>query len=72
MTQQNADALTKAFAAADQGDPTPLLDLYDDTMTWAGFTFDGTQRSTPRRNSWRVSVCSPNSTPPRTKWSAAM
>lgn len=44
MTQQNADALTKAFAAADQGDPTPLLDLYDDTMTWAGFTFDGTQR----------------------------
>ncbi|MCK8671458.1 MULTISPECIES: nuclear transport factor 2 family protein [unclassified Rhodococcus (in: high G+C Gram-positive bacteria)] len=44
MTQQNADALTKAFAAADQGDPTPLLDLYDDSMTWAGFTFDGSQR----------------------------
>lgn len=44
MTRQNADALTAAFAAADAGDPMPLLELYDDTMTWAGFSFDGTQR----------------------------
>ncbi|ACY23288.1 hypothetical protein Gbro_4127 [Gordonia bronchialis DSM 43247] len=44
MTQQNAEALKKAFAAADQGDPVPLVELYDDNMTWAGFTLDGTQR----------------------------
>lgn len=44
MSQQNADALVKAFAAADQGDAGPLLALYDDSMTWAGFSFDGSQR----------------------------
>lgn len=44
MSQQNADALTQAFAAADKGDAGPLLALYDDSMTWAGFTFDGGQR----------------------------
>lgn len=44
MTQQNADALTQAFAAADKGDAGPLLALYDDSMTWAGFSFDGSQR----------------------------
>lgn len=40
----DADALTAAFAAADAGDPTPLVNLYSDDMTWAGFTTDGTQR----------------------------
>ncbi len=44
MTQQNADALKSAFAAADAGDPVPLVTLYDDAMTWAGFTLEGTQR----------------------------
>ncbi|UPW09487.1 nuclear transport factor 2 family protein [Gordonia terrae] len=44
MSQQNADALKNAFAAADAGDPGPLVALYDDTMTWAGFTLEGTQR----------------------------
>lgn len=40
----DADTLTAAFAAADAGDPTQLVDLYADDMTWAGFTTDGTQR----------------------------
>ncbi|MCH5645007.1 MULTISPECIES: nuclear transport factor 2 family protein [unclassified Gordonia (in: high G+C Gram-positive bacteria)] len=44
MSQKNADALKNAFAAADQGDPVPLVELYDDAMTWAGFTLDGSQR----------------------------
>jgi len=44
MTQSNADALTAAFAAADAGDPTLLVGLYRDDMTWAGFTLEGTQR----------------------------
>lgn len=44
MSAQDAEALKKAFAAADQGDPVPLVELYDDTMTWAGFTLEGTQR----------------------------
>lgn len=44
MSEQNAQALKDAFAAADAGDPMPLVDLYDDSMTWAGFTLDGTQR----------------------------
>lgn len=44
MSQKNAEALTAAFAAADKGDAGPLVNLYDDSMTWAGFTFDGTQR----------------------------
>ncbi|PPJ14416.1 hypothetical protein C5E51_02760 [Nocardia nova] len=44
MTMQNAEALKAAFAAADNGDPVPLVDLYDDAMTWAGFTTAGTQR----------------------------
>ncbi|MEJ2867771.1 hypothetical protein WCD74_08350 [Actinomycetospora sp. OC33-EN08] len=39
----NAQALTDAFAAADRGDAGPLLALLDDSMTWAGFTLDGTQ-----------------------------
>ncbi|MGW0039148.1 nuclear transport factor 2 family protein [Gordonia sp. NPDC003376] len=44
MSEQNAQALKDAFAAADAGDPMPLVNLYDDTMTWAGFTLEGTQR----------------------------
>lgn len=44
MTQSNADALTAAFVAADKGDAGPLVELYSDDMTWAGFTLDGTQR----------------------------
>lgn len=40
----DADNLTAAFAAADAGDPTQLVNLYADDMTWAGFTTDGTQR----------------------------
>jgi ketosteroid isomerase-like protein len=44
MTQKNADALKAAFAAADQGDAGPLVALYSDDMTWAGFTLEGTQR----------------------------
>ncbi|MGW5518870.1 nuclear transport factor 2 family protein [Nocardia africana] len=44
MTIQNAEALKAAFAAADNGDPVPLVNLYDDAMTWAGFTLEGTQR----------------------------
>lgn len=39
----NAEALSAAFAAADQGDAGPLLVLLDDSMTWAGFTLEGTQ-----------------------------
>jgi ketosteroid isomerase-like protein len=39
----NADALRAAFAAADTGDAAPLLALLDDSMTWAGFTLEGTQ-----------------------------
>jgi ketosteroid isomerase-like protein len=39
----NAEALKAAFAAADQGDPTLLVNLYADDMTWAGFTTAGTQ-----------------------------
>lgn len=44
MTQQNAEALKAAFAAADEGNPVPLVELYSDDMTWAGFTLEGTQR----------------------------
>ena len=44
MSQSNADALKAAFAAADAGDPTLLVALYDDDRTWAGFTVEGTQR----------------------------
>ncbi len=40
----NADALTAAFAAADKGDATLLVNLYADHMTWAGLTLDGPQR----------------------------
>ncbi|WP_433502550.1 nuclear transport factor 2 family protein [Pseudonocardia halophobica] len=39
----NADNLTEAFAAADKGDASLLVDLYADDMTWAGFKADGTQ-----------------------------
>lgn len=39
----NAETLSAAFAAADAGDPVPLVQLFDDRMTWAGFTFAGTQ-----------------------------
>jgi len=44
MSQSNADRLTAAFAAADAGDAGPLVALYRDDMTWAGFALDGTQR----------------------------
>jgi ketosteroid isomerase-like protein len=39
----NAQNLTDAFAAADKGDASLLVDLYGDDMTWAGFKADGTQ-----------------------------
>lgn len=39
----NAENLTAAFAAADKGDASLLVDLYADDMTWAGFQADGTQ-----------------------------
>ncbi|MCE3551442.1 nuclear transport factor 2 family protein [Pseudonocardia sp. RS11V-5] len=39
----DADNLVEAFAAADKGDPTLLVNLYADDMTWAGFKADGTQ-----------------------------
>ncbi|MDT0203250.1 hypothetical protein [Nocardioides sp. AE5] len=39
----NIDALKNAFAAADAGDAGPLVALYDDNMSWAGFTLEGTQ-----------------------------
>jgi ketosteroid isomerase-like protein len=44
MSESDADALTAAFAAADRGDAGPLVGLYAEDMTWAGFTLDGTQR----------------------------
>lgn len=44
MPQSNAEALTAAFAAADTGDASLLVGLYDDDMTWAGFTLEGTLR----------------------------
>ncbi|WP_037158017.1 hypothetical protein [Rhodococcoides fascians] len=44
MSQQNAEALKAAFAAADAGDPGPLVALYSDDLTWAGFTLEGTLR----------------------------
>lgn len=44
MTQQNAQALANAFTAADAGDPGPLVALYADDMTWAGFTVEGAVR----------------------------
>lgn len=42
-TQSDADSLAAAFAAADAGDPVPLVSLFRDDMTWAGFTLKGTQ-----------------------------
>ncbi|MFC9552727.1 nuclear transport factor 2 family protein [Rhodococcus sp. NPDC056960] len=44
MTNSNAAALKAAFAAADEGNPVPLVELYSDEMTWAGFTLEGTLR----------------------------
>ncbi|MFF0815130.1 nuclear transport factor 2 family protein [Rhodococcus sp. NPDC003318] len=44
MTNDNAQALLAAFAAAEEGNPVPLVELYSDDMTWAGFTLDGTLR----------------------------
>lgn len=44
MTHENAEALKTAFAAADEGNAGPLVELYSDDMTWAGFTLEGTQR----------------------------
>lgn len=44
MSQKNADALKAAFAAADAGHAGPLLAIYADDMTWAGFALDGTLR----------------------------
>ncbi|HEY1135071.1 MAG TPA: hypothetical protein VGE77_10875 [Nocardioides sp.] len=43
MSTTDIDALKSAFAAADAGDPVPLVSLYADDMTWAGFTIAGTQ-----------------------------
>lgn len=39
----NVEALKNAFAAADAGDAGPLVALYDDNLSWAGFTLEGTQ-----------------------------
>lgn len=44
MSQNNIEALKAAFQAADAGDPVPLVSLYHDDLTWAGFTLEGTQR----------------------------
>lgn len=44
MSTSNAAALKSAFAAADEGNPVPLVELYSDEMTWAGFTLEGTLR----------------------------
>ena len=44
MTNSNAAALKAAFAAADEGNPVPLVELYSDEMTWAGVTLEGTLR----------------------------
>ncbi|HEY9562337.1 MAG TPA: hypothetical protein VIR30_01090 [Nocardioides sp.] len=43
MASSNIDALKNAFAAADAGDAGPLVALYDDNLSWAGFTLEGTQ-----------------------------
>ncbi len=40
----DADSLVAAFAAADKGDAAPLVELFHDDMTWAGFTLEGTQQ----------------------------
>jgi ketosteroid isomerase-like protein len=40
----DAENLTAAFAAADKGDAAPLVELFHDDMTWAGFALDGTQK----------------------------
>ncbi|MDN5913621.1 MAG: nuclear transport factor 2 family protein [Pseudonocardia sp.] len=40
----DAENLTAAFAAADKGDADPLVELFHDDMTWAGFALDGTQK----------------------------
>src|SRR3546814_14931516 len=43
MASSNIDALKNAFAAADAGDAGPLVALYDDNLSWAGFTLEATQ-----------------------------
>ncbi|MFS3128845.1 hypothetical protein ACLM5J_10620 [Nocardioides sp. Bht2] len=43
MESANIKALKDAFAAADAGDAGPLVALYDDNLSWAGFTLAGTQ-----------------------------
>ncbi|WP_110205177.1 nuclear transport factor 2 family protein [Nocardioides daejeonensis] len=39
----NIESLKNAFSAADAGDAGPLVALYDDNLSWAGFTLEGTQ-----------------------------
>ncbi len=41
---KDVEALKAAFVAADAGDAGPLVALYDDNLSWAGFTLEGTQR----------------------------
>lgn len=43
MSQSNIEILKSAFAAADAGDAGPLVAMYDDNLSWAGFTLEGTQ-----------------------------
>ena len=45
----DAENLTAAFAAADKGDAAPLVELFHDDMTWAGFALDGTQKVYTKR-----------------------
>lgn len=40
----NIDTLKNAFAEADKGNAGPLVEMYDDNMTWAGFTTAGALR----------------------------
>lgn len=43
MSHGNIEILKNAFAAADAGDAGPLVAMYDDDLSWAGFTLVGTQ-----------------------------
>lgn len=43
MPSANVEALKNAFSAADAGDAGPLVALYSDDLSWAGFTLAGTQ-----------------------------
>lgn len=67
MTNTNAEALKAAFAAADEGNPVPLVELYSDEMTWAGFTLEGTLRLYTKAEFLEPSASWPSSTNPATR-----